>query len=76
MADTLTYRMTYDGEIIFRPASYDPFWGREVPTCYIARTINWEGPPRPDYMAARADLLDHLHVQGVSARRDGEYHHG
>jgi hypothetical protein len=27
---------------------------------YVAKTSVWEGPPRPDYMAARADLLDHL----------------
>lgn len=27
---------------------------------YVAKTSVWEGPPRHDYMAARADLLDHL----------------
>ena len=28
---------------------------------FIAWTRAWEGPARPDYMGARADLLDRLH---------------
>jgi len=30
---------------------------------YIAATRIWQGPVRPDYPSAQADLLDHL--QGV-----------
>jgi hypothetical protein len=28
--------------------------------CYVAWTPIWEGPPRPDYAAALADLNDRL----------------
>jgi hypothetical protein len=27
---------------------------------YVAWTPTWEGPPRPDYAAAHADLMDRL----------------
>ena len=29
-------------------------------TYYTGRTMTWEGPARPDYPAAAADLSDHL----------------
>ena len=32
----------------------------DYPTHYYAATRTWQGPLRPDYPTARADLLDHL----------------
>lgn len=35
--------------------------------CYVAWTPTWEGPARPDYQAAAADLHEHL---SAAARSD------
>lgn len=38
---------------------------RKIGQWYVAWTPTWEGPARPDYMAASADLLDRLDKESL-----------
>lgn len=40
----------------YSPRIVETFHGVTRETCYVAWTPTWEGPPRPDYPAAAADL--------------------
>jgi hypothetical protein len=44
---------------------------RAKDTVYYGWTPVWEGPPRPDFLAARADLLDFMRSAEYKQRMEG-----